>query len=109
MQCRPSRQLFILIDWFRIAAQGLSYQKTESDEVEDMLQLIAYAKQRHPELEAVSSGAIASDYQRLRVEHVSASSAARADESDEIAWQADVCFLQRLCAEENARPGIGAF
>ncbi len=50
--------------------QALSYKVTESDEVEDMLQLIAHAQKRHPDLQAVSSGAIASDYQRLRVEHV---------------------------------------
>lgn len=47
------------------------YTKTERDEVEDMLQLLAFAKDRCPEIEAVSSGAIASDYQRQRVEHVS--------------------------------------
>lgn len=47
------------------------YTVTDKDEVEDMLQLLAFAKQEHPEIEAVSSGAIASDYQRQRVEHVS--------------------------------------
>ena len=52
------------------AVQDLSYRETESDEVEDMLQLIAHVKRCHPGIEAVSSGAIASDYQRLRVEHV---------------------------------------
>jgi diphthamide synthase (EF-2-diphthine--ammonia ligase) len=50
----------------------LIYTFTERDEVEDMLQLLAFAKRKHPEIEAVSSGAIASDYQRQRVEHVSA-------------------------------------
>lgn len=50
--------------------QDLSYCETESDEVEDMLQLIVHVKRCHPSIEAVSSGAIASDYQRLRVEHV---------------------------------------
>ena len=48
----------------------MSYVATAGDEVEDLLQLLAWAKQRHPEIQAVSSGAIASDYQRLRVEHV---------------------------------------
>ena len=38
--------------------------------MEDLLLLLAYAKQQHPDIEAVSSGAIASDYQRLRVEDV---------------------------------------
>ena len=42
-----------------------------------MLQLIAHAQKRHPELQAVSSGAIASDYQRLRVEHVRSNHANR--------------------------------
>lgn len=53
------------------AVQDLSYQQTQSDEVEDLLQLVAHVKRCHPDTEAVSSGAIASDYQRLRVEHVS--------------------------------------
>ena len=39
-----------------------------------MLQLLAWAKQRCPDIQAVSSGAIASDYQRMRVEHVRAHS-----------------------------------
>lgn len=52
-------------------AQDLIYKITERDEVEDMLQLLAFAKDMHPEIEAVSSGAIASVYQRQRVEHVS--------------------------------------
>jgi len=38
--------------------------------VEDLLALLSYAKQQLPLLEAVSCGAIASDYQRLRVEQV---------------------------------------
>ncbi len=55
--------------------QELSYCETERDEVEDMLQLIAHVNQCQPGIEAVSSGAIASDYQRLRVEHVRSRSA----------------------------------
>ncbi len=50
--------------------QGLTYVETEGDEVEDLLQLLAFVKSAVPGVEAVSSGAIASDYQRLRVEHV---------------------------------------
>lgn len=38
--------------------------------MEDLWLLLAYAQQKMPELQAVSSGAIASDYQRLRVENV---------------------------------------
>ncbi|KAK9812092.1 hypothetical protein WJX73_005916 [Symbiochloris irregularis] len=52
--------------------QGLAYEHTEGDEVEDLLLLLQYAQQQIPEIEAVSSGAIASDYQRLRVENVCA-------------------------------------
>ena len=48
----------------------MSYTATAADEVEDLAQLLAWAVQRHPQIGAVSSGAIASDYQRLRVEHV---------------------------------------
>ena len=40
--------------------QRLVYEDTEGDEVEDLACLLAYVKQRHPEVTAVSSGAIAS-------------------------------------------------
>ena len=46
----------------------LSYTSSPDDEVEDLYRLVSYVKSQHPELEAVCSGAIASDYQRLRVE-----------------------------------------
>ncbi|KAL0024275.1 hypothetical protein WJX79_002109 [Trebouxia sp. C0005] len=52
--------------------QALVYDTTEGDEVEDLLALLSYARQQLPQLEAVSCGAIASDYQRLRVEQVCA-------------------------------------
>ncbi len=51
--------------------QELAYRRTEGDEVEDLVALLAYAQQQVPGLQAVTSGAIASDYQRTRVEHVS--------------------------------------
>ena len=51
-------------------AQALVYDTTAGDEVEDLLDLLAYAKHKMPQLQAVSCGAIASDYQRLRVEQV---------------------------------------
>ncbi|KAF9609818.1 hypothetical protein IFM89_018672 [Coptis chinensis] len=50
--------------------QKLSYRMTRGDEVEDMLILISEVKRQVPSITAVSSGAIASDYQRLRVENV---------------------------------------
>lgn len=53
--------------------QALEYIMTEGDEVEDLMTLVAFIKQEIPEIQGVSSGAIASDYQRLRVESVSRS------------------------------------
>ncbi|OVA02365.1 DUF71 domain [Macleaya cordata] len=50
--------------------QKLSYRMTEGDEVEDMLILLSEVKRQIPSFTAVCSGAIASDYQRLRVESV---------------------------------------
>ncbi|XP_076918772.1 diphthine--ammonia ligase-like [Bidens hawaiensis] len=61
---------------FRRKIQGstrrhdLSYNKTLGDEVEDMFILLKEVKKQIPSITAVSSGAIASDYQRLRVENV---------------------------------------
>lgn len=48
----------------------LSYSMTPGDEVEDMFILLKEVKRQIPSVTAVSSGAIASDYQRLRVESV---------------------------------------
>ncbi|KAK4581442.1 hypothetical protein RGQ29_024901 [Quercus rubra] len=50
--------------------QNLSYRMTAGDEVEDMFILLNEVKRQIPSVTAVSSGAIASDYQRLRVESV---------------------------------------
>ncbi|KAJ1281554.1 hypothetical protein BS78_04G314100 [Paspalum vaginatum] len=50
--------------------QGLKYKVTAGDEVEDMFALLSEVKRQIPSITAVSSGAIASDYQRLRVESV---------------------------------------
>ncbi|XP_020250608.1 diphthine--ammonia ligase isoform X2 [Asparagus officinalis] len=52
--------------------QDLSYKVTPGDEVEDMFILLNEVKRQIPSVAAVSSGAIASDYQRLRVESVCA-------------------------------------
>lgn len=43
---------------------------TQGDEVEDMSILLEEVKRQIPSITAVSSGAIASDYQRFRVENV---------------------------------------
>ncbi|ODV97959.1 hypothetical protein PACTADRAFT_53102 [Pachysolen tannophilus NRRL Y-2460] len=50
--------------------QALEYSKTENDEIEDLFKLLSLVKSRHPDLEAVSVGAILSSYQRTRVEDV---------------------------------------
>lgn len=42
----------------------------DGDETEDMYQLLSEVKRIHPEITAVSVGAILSTYQRVRVEHV---------------------------------------
>ena len=55
--------------------QQLIYEEEDTssgDEVEDLMALLVYAKQHMPCIEAVASGAIASDYQRSRVERVCA-------------------------------------
>lgn len=53
-------------------AVGMGYESTEGDEVEDLFELLREVKMRHPEVEAVSVGAILSNYQRIRVEQVCA-------------------------------------
>ncbi|KAJ4887491.1 endoribonuclease [Raphanus sativus] len=50
--------------------QKLSYKMTPDDEVEDMFVLLSEVKRQIPSITAVSSGAIASDYQRLRVKSI---------------------------------------
>jgi diphthine-ammonia ligase len=50
--------------------QDLEYSTTEGDEVEDLFALLQYIKGRHPEINAVATGAILSNYQRTRVEAV---------------------------------------
>lgn len=42
----------------------------ELDEVEDLYELLLEIKAKHPEINAVTSGAIASTYQKNRVEHI---------------------------------------
>ncbi|SPO23981.1 uncharacterized protein UTRI_03478_B [Ustilago trichophora] len=44
---------------------------TVEDETEDLYHLLLDVKSHHPDIEAVSVGAILSNYQRVRVEHVS--------------------------------------
>ncbi|KAE8230581.1 hypothetical protein CF326_g4416 [Tilletia indica] len=59
--------------------QDMQYRKDSSegqapssqDETEDLYELLLEVKQNHPDVEGVSVGAILSNYQRIRVEHVS--------------------------------------
>ena len=58
----------------RSKALGLEYgDGEEGDEVEDLRAALAAAKRERPDVNSVCSGAILSDYQRLRVEAVCAS------------------------------------
>ncbi|KAF9439359.1 ATP binding domain 4 [Entomortierella beljakovae] len=50
--------------------QGSDYVTTSMDETEDLFELLQTVKAAHPDLEAVSVGAILSNYQRIRVENV---------------------------------------
>jgi diphthine-ammonia ligase len=54
---------------------------TPGDEVEDLNALLHEVKRQIPSINAVSSGAIASDYQRMRVESVSSYVSLNSNES----------------------------
>ncbi|KZV71365.1 hypothetical protein PENSPDRAFT_684603 [Peniophora sp. CONT] len=51
-------------------ARAMVNNTVSGDETEDMYALLADVKERFPEVEGVSVGAILSSYQRVRVEHV---------------------------------------
>jgi uncharacterized protein (TIGR00290 family) len=51
---------------------GMGYDTTDGDEVEDLLLLLQDVQAAYPDVEGVSVGAILSNYQRIRVEHVCA-------------------------------------
>lgn len=50
--------------------QALNYTLTANDETEDLFRLLTRVKLAHPDIQAVSAGAILSNYQRARVENV---------------------------------------
>lgn len=50
--------------------QSSSYEETLNDETEDLYTVLKSVKDKHTDLEGVSVGAILSNYQRVRVEHV---------------------------------------
>jgi Diphthamide synthase len=52
--------------------QALHYSTTPGDETEDLFRLLSNVKARQPDIQAVSAGAILSNYQRIRVENVCA-------------------------------------
>ena len=60
---------------YRVTTEGISlsrelhYSQREGDEIEDLFQLLSRVKDDLG-VEAVSSGAVLSNYQRLRVENV---------------------------------------
>ncbi|KAH7817625.1 DPH6, diphthine-ammonia ligase [Monocercomonoides exilis] len=71
-----SQEKCIGVQFFRKIITGKSkslnmeYTETSGDEVEDMFLLLSSVKDKFPQLQYVSTGAIASDYQRERVENV---------------------------------------
>lgn len=79
----------------------LNYRVTPRDEVEDLFVLLNAVKHHIPSVTAVSSGAIASDYQRLRVESVCARLGLV---SLAYLWKED----QTLLLEEMIRRGVVA-
>ncbi|KAL5488031.1 hypothetical protein ACEPAI_6139 [Sanghuangporus weigelae] len=50
--------------------EGGSSSGIKGDETEDLYELLSEVKKRHPDVQGVSIGAILSNYQRVRVEHV---------------------------------------
>ncbi|CAG8624142.1 5873_t:CDS:10, partial [Funneliformis mosseae] len=50
--------------------QSADYQQTLGDETEDLYKLLKQVKKEHSDIQAVSVGAILSNYQRVRVENV---------------------------------------
>ena len=64
------------IPLYQIETQGIAkvkdlfYVQTENDEIEDLYQILKMVKNKHPSIRGVSSGAIWSNYQRLRVENI---------------------------------------
>ncbi|KAI8825669.1 ATP-binding protein [Fimicolochytrium jonesii] len=51
-------------------SRGSDYRPTVEDEVEDLYELLSEVKRSIPNVEAVATGAILSNYQRVRVENV---------------------------------------
>ncbi|OBZ88025.1 Diphthine--ammonia ligase [Choanephora cucurbitarum] len=50
--------------------QGSDYTVTDNDETEDLYTLLSEVLKNHPDIQGVSVGAILSNYQRVRVEHL---------------------------------------
>ncbi|CAL1700874.1 unnamed protein product [Somion occarium] len=52
------------------ARQATKSAAVRGDETEDLFELLSSVKDKHPDVQGVSAGAILSNYQRVRVEHV---------------------------------------
>ena len=48
----------------------MDYEPNENDEVEHLFDLVKKIKEKYPDIEGISSGAILSNYQKIRVENV---------------------------------------
>ncbi|CEP61403.1 diphthine--ammonia ligase LALA0_S03e02080g [Lachancea lanzarotensis] len=91
---------------------SLNYYPTETDEIEDLLELLIDAQKKVPGLEAVNAGAILSSYQRTRVEDVcsrlglvSLSYLWQRDQKD---LMSEMCLMSKQSNEENVTPKMDA-
>ena len=69
-QCMPSVPMYRRRLMGSSQSVEMQYAQDEHDEVEDLYALLAHIQKQHPEANAVCSGAILSNYQRMRVEMV---------------------------------------
>lgn len=69
-QCMPTVKLYRHGITGKSSNVALEYLPTVDDEIEDLYALLSTVKLNHPDIEAVSCGAILSHYQRTRVENV---------------------------------------
>ena len=68
--CLPDRPMYRRTIRGGSHSVSMRYERDAGDEVEDLAALLAGVLRRHPEVQAVCCGAILSNFQRLRVEHV---------------------------------------
>lgn len=97
-KCMPSTNLYRKAISGKSSNVLLEYLPTVDDEIEDLYDLLLEVKANHPDLEAVSCGAILSHYQRTRVENVchrlGLTSLAYLWQRDQLLLMQEMCSLQ---------------